>query len=1408
MLLAALLAGGCGLESLFFVRQFEATPPPHAIIKGRVSDVGDVMATRLADKTLTARAVATDGRVLSTAETHVDGDFTLNLPADVGDQFNVRVLVGVGGAQLRGLAPDVPGQDGTDNAVTEVGTLGLAATAAALLVDAYTATARSGMAGTPPSVTRKVLENASDRANEDVLAYHVAVRSIVEASDAARGQPVFSDTGEPTEAAITAAGLTVADYTRLRDAAVAAVGVPVVCDPSRIRVMFTVDISGSALDGNGKQQFIRQLPKEGRVFLGITVDPSSPVADASRTLKPRLMPNDVDTEMFDDGTQGDEAAGDQVFTTTLVLPRGMRVIYKYTDGSPGEGYTGTEEWPGNARILEVVDVLTSDPAGKPDCLVIRRDSFGDESSNKNFVNLNASLAGGALQYDTDLGGAALVPATGADTLPQGGLAVDALGDVPPLTPAGVPEARENGACATCPAPVTVPVDDNTPPAVVAARFAATDEVRVLFTEDLDLGSAAARGNYLVVDDREAPVPIRRIGVAGALVTLSVDPVVPTRAYRLFVARVSDASLQRNPVAEVGGGIRIQQDTIAPTLVEAACTTITEVNPAARPANPRQGEVVLVRFSEVLDRISAENTSGYAIEGPEGSLPVYAAFQRGRDVLLVTESLTGNVDYAVRVTGVFDMAGNLVGRDSTTTFKGLQLYRASISAVPGHAWRSVDGRDRGLPEGDGLYLTGTLTLAARATDGADIRVTGRPDVAGRAGFELLPTPEMISGKPVFRAELLLPPGTYAYKLAHGSVADAVAPPATLETVTKSLCTTNNATGVQVDPVTLTGTDGLSYAGARLSLSGDDPPGPGVLFKRENPDSILNVVDADVDGPVHLIGTWRDVPFGAGRDYDDGKRELTMPVSGATDTAGPLPIAAEARDSESVLVSFDEAISTNASDLVATVTDEGGVALPASVLVTAVPRPSQAVLRTGPMALNRGYTVLVSRVADGAGHVSTDLRTVAFTSPGSFTPFTPVVDEDPPAVTSVLATGPTTILVRFTERVASSAAAVSHYALEHRTGGTAPTVSGARLSEAGRAVILTTSAQERLAPYALVVTSIEDVASPPNRLTTQRVEFNGFGDSTPPEITWAKAVNATMVVLKFSEALDASTAATHGNYAIAGVNVLSATPSHNADVARSAFNEAWAPVRQDLVVLKTDTMQGGRTLQVSATGVLDLSGNASASTAAFTSVAQAPNVTVVLRYLASNTAQVVGVGQGGAAGVPARAISAARLAAEREGIFVLGTALTEDGATPVTDSPLTRGLGGFPAEGSPLDGVEPQLKDDGTGGDATAGDNIFTLQITGVPLGSVVSYKAFASYSVAYQQSSGDPLAAFADAPAGPRVFTDGQEYPGNDNAAWLLADEDGDGKIVLDNLFGDEITFKRKTGFRPFAWVTDAWRRQE
>jgi hypothetical protein len=1391
--LAAALAGASCLGD------FIATPPPEAEIRGRVDDVPDNLRSRVGGTGLRAQAISVDGAVLAEADTSIGGTFSLRLGPGQS-HFNVRVVVAGGSVMFKDFVPEAPAGAVVDLEALH-GPLGVASTAASQVVERYAIRERASLASTPSTTLGAVLALA--RGSEDrVAAFRRIVGDIIAIMDPEAGSGAALDpiSSSAQADALALAGVQAAQYAASLEAAVDASLVPIVCDPSQLRVMFTVDVSGQGKDGNGAPQFIRQPPKEGKVFLGITLDPTSPVADSAGALRPRLTPNDPFTEMFDDGSNGDEVAADGVFTTTLALPRGMRVLYKYTNGSPNEGFTGTEEWPGNARILVVEDVLTGSASGQPDCLVVRRDSFGDESSNKNFVNLHARLGGGDLGYDTDLGGLPVSAPAEEGLLAVGGLALGAVQSAAPLTPAGIPEARENGTCTACPAPLTVSADDDEPPRLIAAAFLSTEQTRVVFSEDVDVQSAGLAFHYLLVDADNRPVAVNAARVTGSEVVLTHAPVDPRAPHTVAVKDVTDASLQQNPIRP-GASVAVGPDRTPPVITSVRPGSIVDVNPGARPGNPETGEVVIVTFSEVLDRVAAENAASWSIEG----LRVHAAFQRGREVLLVTSQQERNAPYELRVGLVFDVAGNVAAVNGALPFRGLSLAKVTFKAVVDFAWRSVDGSERGLPPGQGLWLTGTVMRDARDLEGADLRVSGRTDVPGVSGFEMLPTGETHEGAPVYALTLRLPAGTYAYKLAYGRRGDALNPPVTLETVSKGLATRNDLGGVAVDPITLRGADGLSYDGARLSLNGLDIPGPGVLFKRENPDNIVVVGEVDRQLPPDVIGTWRDVPFGRGRDYDDGLVELPLPQAGVGDSSPPRLLGARARDSESVLLSFDEAVVAPSAPL-ARVSAEGED-LPVAQVLVGQPLVNQVVVRTGAMASDTAYSLLIGGLADLNGNALPAPLTTGFTSPAQFVPFTPIIDDSPPAVVLVRPTSPTEIEVTFSERVLEDAGEAARYTLTRDGAGAAPAIVGARLASGGVRAILTTEQQERQAPYLLTVQGITDVSG--NTLSSATVPFPGFGEFDPPTITRVQPLSPTRVALIWNEPLRADSATRLTNYIVSEVQLQSVTFGASDTLRNAAFNSTYAPLRNDVVILTTSPMTGGGTYTITAEGVADLSGNESAEQRTFTAVASPPLVEVILTYQVSDTQGVVGVGPGGSAGVPARALSPSALAQQREGVFILGTALNDSGASPIVSHPFTAALGGFPAEGSPLDGVEPELKDDGQNGDAVAGDNIYTIRIPGVPLGSTLSWKGFASFTTAFaQQNPGFPGAAFADAPRGPSVFGDGQEYPGNDNAVLLIADVDGDGKIFIDNLFGDEITFKRKTGFPAFHMAIDRARRIE
>ncbi|NOZ02720.1 MAG: hypothetical protein GXP54_12645, partial [Deltaproteobacteria bacterium] len=182
----------------------------------------------------------------------------------------------------------------------------------------------------------------------------------------------------------------------------------------RIRVVFLCDMRPGAKDGNcdGVDPFkwAEDAPDKTLYFTG-GIHKTTPVCgkdgeppacldetvvDQANQVLGNWSPNNV--EMHDDGTRGDAVKGDGVYTLSLDLPylpadssdqawRGVRIGYKYTWGLPGDGWTGTEEWPGNQRILELIDE-------SGDGIVTRMDVFGDEASNKDKANALTLKNGG------------------------------------------------------------------------------------------------------------------------------------------------------------------------------------------------------------------------------------------------------------------------------------------------------------------------------------------------------------------------------------------------------------------------------------------------------------------------------------------------------------------------------------------------------------------------------------------------------------------------------------------------------------------------------------------------------------------------------------------------------------------------------------------------------------------------------------------------------------------------------------------------------------------------------------------------------------------------------------------------------------------------------------------------------
>ncbi len=133
-----------------------------------------------------------------------------------------------------------------------------------------------------------------------------------------------------------------------------------------------------------------QIHKDTKICQGNTRDSClmQSEVDAANAKMGNFVPNLV--EMYDDGSNGDATAGDGIWTIALDLPywatsaadstaTGARIGYKFTFGKPKQGWTGSEEFPGNSRLLELIDV-------NGDHLITRLDEFKDETTNKDKSN--------------------------------------------------------------------------------------------------------------------------------------------------------------------------------------------------------------------------------------------------------------------------------------------------------------------------------------------------------------------------------------------------------------------------------------------------------------------------------------------------------------------------------------------------------------------------------------------------------------------------------------------------------------------------------------------------------------------------------------------------------------------------------------------------------------------------------------------------------------------------------------------------------------------------------------------------------------------------------------------------------------------------------------------------------------
>lgn len=449
---------GCGLENLFSNSTHQAYERPATAFTGAASWTG------ANGGQLTG--LDGDGNPIAPFQASAGGGtYEMRLPS--ARYAFVRVQARAGDMVFRNLVPEV-GEETTLSGID----LDARSTTEAMIVEARLSADGQTLKQLTPSayLGAQAQIRAAFDVNGPTRELLQMVERLVEKADPTTSSldpelftvPVYNDAFGVVTSSISASFLTrvLVDYDGdgARDSnsakfdaklgAVAQLYRPAGCpDPTRVRLVFTADFNPGSLNGNGSavDRFKWAVDKAGKrmFFVGWVHKESVAQDPAINTLVGASVPNQI--AMYDDGTNGDEASGDGIWTVAFEVPvdptKVLRLGYKYTWGTRGQPWTGSEEWPGNSRIIEVVDV--GGAKGGPDGFVYRRDVFGDEATNKDNSNLSTRPgAKGSITWDTDLRGcgpesheqkATLHDASRCDDPPLPGLGFVTPASLGPLT---------------------------------------------------------------------------------------------------------------------------------------------------------------------------------------------------------------------------------------------------------------------------------------------------------------------------------------------------------------------------------------------------------------------------------------------------------------------------------------------------------------------------------------------------------------------------------------------------------------------------------------------------------------------------------------------------------------------------------------------------------------------------------------------------------------------------------------------------------------------------------------------------------------------------------------------------------------------------------------------------------------
>ena len=261
----------------------------------------------------------------------------------------------------------------------------------------------------------------------------------------------------------------------------------------------------------------------------------------------------------------------------------------------------------------------------------------------------------------------------------------------------------------------------------------------------------------------------------------------------------------------------------------------------------------------------------------------------------------------------------------------------------------------------------------------------------------------------------------------------------------------------------------------------------------------------------------------------------------DETKPTITSVELVGSDHIQIDFSEPVEQNSAKTLGNYQVSNGITI-SSASLTADFR--SVILTTSEHTPGSDYTISISNVKDAASNVM---------NPASLSYTAPSTNAEAPRLIAVQAVNQNVVEVQFSEAVSQATAQnTNNYSIQ-----TGITVISASLSSNKTTVTLSTTAHSS-GDYTITVSGVQDEGEPPLTMNGAQLVYNYTPpDNVKPQIVDVEISNSTLLIVKFDELIDQSSAASINNYQITpsltisnaaldntGMNVLLITEEHSA------------------------------------------------------------------------------------------------------------------------------------------------------------------------------------------------------------------------------------------------------------------------